>query len=633
MGTNNLIKDRIKHVVVIMIENRGFDSLLGYLYSPGDEPKQNIPALKPGKQKFNGLNFVDTNTLSNALVRDGITILNQPPVPIVRASNSPGWDPGEQYHHVNVQLFGQENPSPGQQPNMKGFIQDYSTQCKGDLEAIKQIMHMYTPVDLPVLNRLAKAYAVSDMWFASVPTHTNANRAFSLCGTSMGLVDNGFLSPSLVQAKLADDRFKTDTIWNVLERNNFHDWAIFWNDTYPPLISCVPYTRRIFPHIEQIPSVDSHFYKMDRFFAMAEAGTLPAFSYIEPSWGGKILGLLSVMGNEYHPPSDVTPGEELLKRIYLSLTKNKAAWEKTLLVITCDEHGGTYDHVPPPWGAQPPWGSGKPGFKRQYHFNFDRFGVRVPTILVSPYIEERTVFRSTTAVPYDHTSVIATILDWQGIDRSTWGLGERVAHAPTFDNVLTRAEPRTDNVFAPKPSPLKGTPLEFGEPFYLRHMNGEYVIGAFSGKLYYFPRLGKERPVRLEFRFGWGEVHSGAIVQIRTQEYLEPISSIEPIFAGIRNFLGAWKDAHDYCYYYSSDDAKDYGQQYWQISKVDGNTGAICYGDKVYIASNFSEFRGQRLTKDKEWISTAHKANDWWVIESPSAMPGANKVVIYEHAK
>ncbi len=92
--------DRIKHVVVIMLENRGFDSLLGYLYQPGDEPKQNIPALKPGELKFNGLSFVDTQTLSNPLVKDGHTI-NQPPVPIVRATNSPGWDPGEKYHHVN----------------------------------------------------------------------------------------------------------------------------------------------------------------------------------------------------------------------------------------------------------------------------------------------------------------------------------------------------------------------------------------------------------------------------------------------------------------------------------------------------------------------------------------------------
>jgi len=192
--------DKIKHVVVIMLENRGFDTVLGYLYQPDDKPKQNIPPLKPDELIFNGLSFVDTQALSNTLVKNGQTI-KQSPVPIVRATNSPGWDSGEEYAHVNMQLFGSTTPSAGQ-PEMKGFLQDYSTQCKGDVEAIKQIMHMYTPTDLPVLNGLAKAYAVSDMGFSSVPTQTNANRAFSICGTSLGLVDNGFLAPDPIKRSL-----------------------------------------------------------------------------------------------------------------------------------------------------------------------------------------------------------------------------------------------------------------------------------------------------------------------------------------------------------------------------------------------------------------------------------------------
>ncbi len=181
--------------------------------------------------------------------------IEQPPVPIVRATNSTGWDPGEEYKHVNIQVFGSDPPTGT--PTMKGFLQDYSTHCKGDLEAIKQIMHMYTPADLPVLNSLAKAYAVSDMWFSSVPTQTNANRAFSICGTSMGLVDNGFLTSNPVSQKLANDRFDTDTIWNVLEANGFNDWGIFWQDDYPPKISSKPYTRNLFPHLEKISNKGS----------------------------------------------------------------------------------------------------------------------------------------------------------------------------------------------------------------------------------------------------------------------------------------------------------------------------------------------------------------------------------------
>jgi phospholipase C len=670
---NTIMKDQIKHVVVVMLENRGFDSVLGYLYEPGDEPKHVIA--KPGdKKEFHGLSFLsdkEFQALANPLTtKDGQTI-NQLPVRGVRATNSPGWDPGEPYAHVNNQLFqiplpkkGEKpkSPDPGEIPTMKGFLQDYSSWCTGDLEAKKQIMHMYTPADLPVLSSLAKTYAVSDMWFASVPTQTNANRAFSICGTSMGLVDNAFLTTNFLDHKFQDDQFQADTIWNVLYDNGFKgvgDWAIFWGENYPSsrlFAKTKCYTRNCFPHLDRIPEVDSHFYQMEKFYEMARRGTLPAFSYIEPTWGGKsnLLGEgaalsiteMSFMGNEYHCPADVTPGEELLKQIYQSLTTNKEAWEKTLLVILFDEHGGTYDHVPPPWGATPPWGSKQPEFNLQYDFQFDRFGVRVPAILVSPLIEEGTVFRSTTNTPYDHTSLIATILKWKGISLNK--MGERVSNAPTFDQVLTLTTPRADNLFTLKP-PSPGTPLKFGDPFYLKHMSGEYVIGA-SGKLYYFPRLGqvkkedlgkvgKEAPVHLDFRFGLGEVKSGATVQIRTSEYLEPqFAKSLSAFAGIRNFLGAWKDQHE-CYYYSTDDTVDYKQQYWTVSKVGGNEGdPICYGDTVQITSNCPEYKGQRLNNSEsllggKWLSTAANANDSWVIERPTYQQTASGEVTREMTK
>ncbi len=613
------------NIVVIMLENRSFDSFLGYLYSPDDPPQRNIPPLGPNEPPFHGLKFIDTAQFANTFVVDGQTLLSQPPVPSVRATNSPGSDPGEEYEHVCQQLFGSYDPPPKDKPaTMAGFLQDYGNEWlnsqldHAELDTISQIMHMYTPADLPVLNRLARAYAVSDMWFASVPTQTNANRAFSICGTSMGLVNNGFLSDNVVEAKLADDRFRTDTIWHVLERHAFHDWAVFWSDTYPPIISDVPYTRRVFPWLEQISNIDGHFRKMDDFFTMAEAGTLPAFSYLEPQWSGEILKL-SVMGTEYHPPADVTPGEDTLRRIYCSLVKNQVAWQDTLLVITFDEHGGTYDHVPPPWGARPPWGNDVPaGLPLEKDFQFDRFGVRVPAIIVSPRIARGTVFRSPAQTPYDHTSVIATVLQLllPDVPRTGWGLGDRVAHAPTFENVLTLQEPRQDDIFAPQAPPPVGTPLNYGDAFNLRHDSGERVTSAHSGIFFYFPTLSAEQPVRLDFRGGWGPVNSGAIVQIRTDEYLEPILRVEPsfIFAGIRNFLGAWKEG-DHCYYYSTNDREDYGQQYWVITRADGSDGPVLYGDTVIIVSNFSDFKGQRLARAGGYLTTDASASDTWVIE------------------
>ena len=520
---------------------------------------------------------------------------------------------------MNVQLFGsatppKTDPAKGAPvPGMKGFLKDYGTQCSGDADAKRQIMRMYGPGDLPVLSGLARGYAVSDAWFASVPTQTNANRAFSICGTSLGLVDNGYLSRDWFDGKLANDRFDTDTVWNVLERNGCSDWAVFWEVSYPPKPrSWYPYTRNLFPRLESIRNIDAHFRKMDEFFSLAKSGTLPKYSYIEPSWGGYAFGA-SAMGNEYHPPSDVTPGEHRLEQIYRSLKAGRS-WDKTLLVITFDEHGGNYDHVPPGPAVAP---SGKPD-AGQYGFLFDRYGVRVPAILVSPCIEQGTVFRSGGDVPFDHTSVIATVLKWllPQVPPDKWGLGERVRNAPTFENVLTIDQARTDDVLSP-PTPLPGAPLKYGDAFYLRHMSGDFVIGAYAGTRHYYPRLGRSGAVRLDCRCGMGAVPNDAVVQIRTSEYLEPMSTESPYclsYAAIRNFLGAWDDDHD-CYYYSTDDAKNYGQQYWKLARKDGNAAdPIRYGDRVYLSSHYEKCRGQRLVKEGVYLTTVSGADEWWSI-------------------
>jgi hypothetical protein len=118
--------------------------------------------------------------------------------------------------------------------------------------------------------------------------------------------------------------------------------------------------------------------------------------------------------------------------------KSGPAWNETLFVITFDEHGGIFDHVPPPY-AENPWPNDIiDGFR------FDMMGVRVPTILISPLIKPQTVFRSPTAVAYDSTSFLATLLNWYGVPKARWGLGERTRHAPTFEGVFELAEPRAD---------------------------------------------------------------------------------------------------------------------------------------------------------------------------------------------
>ena len=135
------------------------------------------------------------------------------------------------------------------------------------------------------------------------------------------------------------------------------------------------------------------------FFKFGAAnGTLPAFSYIEPYWSisrattGNSVGerLISALGNDYHPPSNLIVGEEFVKDVYTSLISNTDAWQKTLLLITFDEFVGTFDHYTDdlePGVVLAPWGSDPPP-KCEEGFPFKRLGARAPTILVSPYVQK-----------------------------------------------------------------------------------------------------------------------------------------------------------------------------------------------------------------------------------------------------
>ncbi len=594
MPLNPTFAKNIEHVVVLMLENRSFDSLLGRLYTPADPPANHIPQLpRVGGTPFFGLEFVDVSQFTNEAVVDGQTI-SQAPAGGVRATNSPGHDPGEEFAHVNVQLFGSDPPSGP--ATMAGFLQDYATVSGLDAEAVRQIMHGYRPPDVPILSALAREYAVSDSWFASVPTQTNANRAFSLAGTSLGLIDNGYYTTAPVKYILDNDKIDTDTIFNVLSRNGLDspdDWSVFWSEAYPPVITSQPYTRNLFPRLEDA-KFDSHFRPLDEFYARARQGALPKLSYVEPKWGGAILGnKVQILGTEYHPPEDIQTGEWFVRSIYEQLVSNADAWAKTLLVILFDEHGGLFDHVPPP-PATPPWGTGRPSFPVQYPFNFDRYGVRVPALLVSPWVERSTVFRSPTAVPYDHTSLLSTLLAWllPNVAPQDWGLGERVLEAPTLDGALTAQSPRLDDIFAPQPSPMYGDPLRYGAPFRLRDPSpnsGAYVTTADSSLTLdlppvrrNFPTLGLDGPVALEFRLGDGQVQPGSVVQLRTNEMFATglSSSPEGYLAPLETFLGDWRNATD-CYYYQSSDLDNYQQERWIVDPSDGKP--LTYGSYVVI--------------------------------------------------
>ncbi len=615
----------ISHIIVFMLENRSFDNVLGWLYGGGaDVPQHYHPPRDPKQPVFRGLNFDNAAKLVNQATL-GNELITQSPIRATRATNIPGYDPGEEFEHVNNQLFGQtDRPSRGTKPKMTGFLADYAKVIKPyigepDADTCRQIMANYAPADLPIINTLAKKFAVCDEWFCSVPSQTNTNRAFSLTGTSLGLVDNGYLTEHTIDAWLANDRFETNTLFNTLHDNGFDDWGIFWFDPYPPRIwnlKGYPYTRNLFPHLEKIPNVDSYFHKFedkaDGFVARTRNGTLPKFTYIEPSWGGK-AGLDNFMGNEMHPPSDTTPAEHLLLQIYNEITSPRTSGlDKPLLVILCDEHGGTFDHVPPPWNATPPEVSqAKPN---QYGFGFDRLGVRVPAILVSHGIRENTVFRAGDGEhPFDHTSLPATVLRQflPQLDREDWNLGERTKVAPTFHHVVAGPDVRPPgfHAFAPTREAVDGMPVCFGDPIFLRSPEGKFVSFAVSDA-HYYPVMG-DTAATLSFHGEAREVRDDPhyIVQLRTQEFLEPerTSGENADFPGIRNTLGAFLTEHN-LYYWTAIDSmpKQLTHQSWRvIEATPSSTKVIKYGDEVYLEN--VHFKGQDMVAQGRYLTTTEK--------------------------
>ncbi len=410
MGT---ILTQIDHLIVVMLENRSLDNLCGWLYAD-QTPAHVLP--QGSAAAFDGVNPNLWNP-SNASYFQG-----QPPekVFVTRGASSttvPDPDPEEAFDHITFQLYGPQGAVPDPHWPMQGFVIDYASTGAANPA---QIMECYTPDQVPVTSALARNFAISDRWFSATPNQTWPNRCFVHAGTSNGNVDNGAIPDPF--------QWNVPSIFNVLEAMGV-SWTVYCDTVVTPSL-----TRAMFPKLWD-PFLDGHFLSFPAFEYACAKGSLPSYSFIEPSF--------MVDPNDAHPPHDVTAAEQFLHAIWQAVSQSPK-WNKILLVITFDEHGGCYDHVLPPTNAATPDVASNPGAEG---FHFDRFGVRVPAIVVSPYIEPGTVFRATVSdagTPYDHTSILATLRDWLAIPDTIMLPSARIARAPTLASVLTRSAPRSD---------------------------------------------------------------------------------------------------------------------------------------------------------------------------------------------
>ncbi|ESS73194.1 phosphoesterase family protein [Methyloglobulus morosus KoM1] len=406
----------IEHFVVLMLENRSFDNLLGSLY--------------PKSKNFNGVDGSESNKDRSGKVWP-LTVTKGGDIAGLSVPNP---DPGELWTDMNEQIFGfgpLGEAKPTKLPeavaaNMSGFVDSYTDPNGKPSRASydpRQIMSRYDPDrDVPALAALARQFAVCDSWFASAPCQTWPNRLFLHTGTAGGYENN---TPDALF-------FKMPTVFGTFDKAPSQpSWSIYHHD--------IPQTLTLQELVEKADK----FHLFDTFVRQAKEGSLPNYSFIEPRYYSDIKFWPPSINlpNDMHPPHVVCFGDGLVASVYNALRSNEEAWKKTMLIIVFDEHGGCYDHAPPQ-SAVPP-GPVK-GDNPNPVFGFDRYGVRVPAVIASPYIQPGTILRPSDnypedgTTPFDHASVINTL-------RLRFDLGKpltaRVQAAPTLERVLNLADP------------------------------------------------------------------------------------------------------------------------------------------------------------------------------------------------
>jgi phospholipase C len=409
--------NKIEHFVVLMLENRSFDHMFGF---------------RPG---VDGLKGDETGTI------DGYKPIKVSDDAPFELSTKRALGPLHNIVDVNLQLFGSmKNPS-GQrvQPWPDGFLESYLGGFTHDVgrpptqDELAWIMQCFAPNALPAITALADNFVLCDRWFCEVPGPTHPNRLYVHAGTSAGYGHNVFKLPLSML-----------TIYELLQ-NNGQTWATYAFDDNEVL----KFTR-----IQQYVDNFRHF--DPQFQQDCDTGALPNYSFIEPRFNSS----LRHPSNAQHAPHDVRYGDLLISEVYGALRGNPDIWEKCALIVTYDEHGGFPDHVTPP-AAPNPDGINSP--RADDHgrtaagalpvFDFSRLGVRVPTLIASPWVEGGRVLND----ELRHTSILKTVRERFGIINS---LSKREETAASFADVFNQKKARTD---CPEHLPRVVVPLSLPE--------------------------------------------------------------------------------------------------------------------------------------------------------------------------
>jgi hypothetical protein len=355
------------HVIVLMLENRSFDHVFGYL-GIGDG--------LPAKGAANYLKAGDSSTPAFRTRKGGDYV-------------AVGQGPAHSLKEVNAQLFGKTSVAAGTAAaNMTGFVASFSTALSNDLKRaptdneLQQVMNCFDPVQLPVLSTLARNFVLCDRWFADVPGPTMPNRAFVHAATSQGYTYNAKWKPV----------FNCETLYDRINARPDLSWRVYYHDQDDVL--------ELYPNIKT--NSTNHVLFEQNFLPDVAGDTLATYSFVTPAFLGRHHNTV----NSMHAPADVRPAEKLIADIYSALRAHEAVWQKTLFVIVFDEHGGYYDHVPPPPTVSPDGVAGRLDQPFLVPFDFKRLGVRVPALVISPWFPA-----GVDSNLYSHASIPGSIIE------------------------------------------------------------------------------------------------------------------------------------------------------------------------------------------------------------------------------
>lgn len=390
--------DALRHIVVVMMENRSFDHMLGSLKA--DDPR--IDGIDPA-------DATQSNPDSNG------TVVKVQPKAKYQSQLDP--DPGHDFKEVDVQIFAGDT-TVNRPATMQGFVKQYFEK-RQDAKKSHQVMYYFKKEQLPVMTTLAREFCVFNKWFSSIPGPTLCNRAFAHYGSSFGHVGMQIFYPN-VQFKSVYERLqaagKTAKIYLFDMQSSSME-----------IVNLLQHQPQFFGTYQQ-------------FIQDCQNGTLPDYAFIEPNYTDHFSDTgAAILASDQHPDHHVLEGERFIASIYNALKANPALWQSTAMLITYDEHGGIYDHAKPPactpdgFVAQPDaTKTGKP-------FHFDRLGVRVPAVLVSPWVPRHTVDDRV----FEHASIPNTVTQLFAPNHTERSPREKASSV--FHDLLTAPAVRPDN--------------------------------------------------------------------------------------------------------------------------------------------------------------------------------------------